>query len=58
MTKFQNAGIRTMKRKRNMTPQNFSNHTTNDIRDSEENETSISELKKMISMINEMKEDM
>jgi hypothetical protein len=41
MSKFQNRGIRNMKRQE-CTPQKFSNHTTKDLMDSERDETSVS----------------
>jgi hypothetical protein len=48
-----------MKRHRNMTPQKVKNHTTKDLVDSEGDETSISEFKRiMTKKIKEIKEDM
>jgi hypothetical protein len=42
-----------------MTPQKVNNHTTKDLKDSEGDKISISELKRMmIIVMNEMKEDM
>jgi hypothetical protein len=41
-----------------MTPQNVNNHITKVLIDSEGDEISISEFKRMVIMINEMKEDM
>jgi hypothetical protein len=57
MSKSQNRSIRNMTKWGNMTSQKINNHTTKDPMNNEENETSVSELKRiMIIVINEMKE--
>jgi hypothetical protein len=56
MSKSQNRRIRNMKSQGNMSPQKVNNHTTKYLTDSEVDETSISELKKVKITI--MKEDM